>query len=111
MNQQTQAPSGLELAELELVVIALAEYTVLCRQAAVAMRRNGDVAGADAKLRELMAAGILQNRLSLELTDRAPRPPATLEQSATCSECGGRGGRHEIDCDLRPLGDAPEPRP
>jgi hypothetical protein len=97
MPEKTPTHSGLELTELELVVVALAEHTIACRQAAVAKRRAGDEAGADEALQELMRTGVLQNRLALELMDRTPRLRPALEQ---CDGCGAVAGRpHASDCD------------
>lgn len=96
--------------ELEHVIAGLCEQTVERRRFA-AKARSTDAKQADAALKEMMAAAVLMNRLSLELMQRrsssAARDVATLEAMATCAECGGRGGRHEIDCDLRPLEEAP----
>ena len=92
MQSNEPKPVALTDDELELVVIALAELTIGRRRFAANVRRS-DPAAADAAVAELVRAGVLSNRLSLEHVDRQSlpaAPAATVESIAAlmrATEC------------------------
>lgn len=112
-------PSPFTDEEIELVIDALAAYTVERRQHAARIREI-DGPAADAALREMMRAGVLMQRCTLEQMERStdrlganlearrseqpPTPPAfTLVEQ--CDGCGTLAGHpHASDCDRAPDG-------
>lgn len=97
-GQGAPQPVQLTDGELELIVIALAELTVERRRFA-AFTRAADPKAATNALTEMIGAGVLGNRLSLEHIDRQTKqgPFALKEQ---CDGCGAlEGFPHASDCD------------